>query len=264
MVDTGTGWNGKRYWLAAEPYPAAANTLENPSIWCSDDGQTWTVPAGATNPVVPWSTINGDYNSDGDLTIHDGTAYLIWRNYGATTRIKVVTSTDGVNWTAEQTLLSTNPAVSDPSSPAVVFDGSTWHMWAVDTKQRPRTLLHYTSADILGPWSAPSTTDMVAPVGKDIWHLDAQLRDGVFFALVTCNNDGTTQGGELWMFTSTDGEHWTREEAPTMVGNGSPGAWDASLYRATMQPITGGWAIWYGSASGPSGWRVGDAERHVI
>ncbi len=45
------GWNGYPYWMAMTPYPSTDR--ENPSIVASADGNTWVVPAGLTNRVVP-------------------------------------------------------------------------------------------------------------------------------------------------------------------------------------------------------------------
>src|SRR5665811_1020284 len=59
------GWNGHKFWMAATPYAGTDSAYENPSIYYSDDGQSWNTPVGLTNPVVVKPA--GGYNSDTDI-----------------------------------------------------------------------------------------------------------------------------------------------------------------------------------------------------
>jgi hypothetical protein len=58
-------WHGQRVWLALTPYPNSDARVENPSLFGSEGGDTWAVPAGVTNPLV--RTGRG-YLSDPELT----------------------------------------------------------------------------------------------------------------------------------------------------------------------------------------------------
>jgi hypothetical protein len=60
IVDTlpilGHPWHNYRYWMAFTPYPGNNSDrfrLENPSFVASNDGLSWMVPDGVTNPVIP-------------------------------------------------------------------------------------------------------------------------------------------------------------------------------------------------------------------
>ncbi len=62
-----SGWNGYKYWMAITPYPDAAH--ENPSILVSNDGFSWAVPPGLTNPIdLPYP---GAENSDPDIIYNE-------------------------------------------------------------------------------------------------------------------------------------------------------------------------------------------------
>ena len=64
VVDFGTStFGGYRFWMVNTPYPNLDSSFENPSVWASTDGQTWVVPAGLTNPLVP-DPGGSDFNSD--------------------------------------------------------------------------------------------------------------------------------------------------------------------------------------------------------
>ncbi|HXQ77120.1 MAG TPA: hypothetical protein VN797_02880, partial [Gemmatimonadaceae bacterium] len=45
-------WHGQRFWLALTPYPNGDSHVENPSLYGSATGDSWTVPAGVVNPVA--------------------------------------------------------------------------------------------------------------------------------------------------------------------------------------------------------------------
>lgn len=264
VVDAGpVGWNGHRYWLAATPYPNTDNTKENPSIWCSDDGETWSVPSGGTNPVVAQPP--SGFNSDCDLVLRGGTMHLFWRVYdtantGQEEQIHLATSSDGTTWTDLGAVLTNDDTVRRPVSPSVLVDSDgTWRMWTVDIL--PASASHvvqmWTAPDPEGPWSGPTNTDMAPPSGDELWHLDVGLVDGTYHVvLLVADPDAFgVVGTSLRYGTSTDGETWTMQATALLTG--SAGGWDDELYRAAMTPDgDGGWVLWYGSANTPD-WLVG-------
>lgn len=261
VIDAGeTGWNGYRYWMAATPYPNTDNTKENPSIWGSDDGDTWTVPSGLTNPVIPKPA--SGYNSDPDLVLHGGTLYLYWREHdsadtGQEEQIHLATSTDGTTWADQGIVLSNDETVRQPLSPSVLRDDDgTWRMWTVDVLPATHTVQMWTASAPEGPWSGPTSTDMAPPSGKESWHLDVNLVDGTYHAVLMCGDPDTYGAdGVLVYGTSDDGESWTMQS--TLLLEGSVSGWDEALYRATMVPDgEGGWSLWYSSSPTPE-WRVG-------
>ena len=64
VLNLGNVWNGYQYWLAITPYPKGNDDYENPSIYASNDGISWVVPAGLTNPIEPFPGGINNYNAD--------------------------------------------------------------------------------------------------------------------------------------------------------------------------------------------------------
>src|SRR5690606_32809932 len=136
------GFGGHRYWLAATPYPLADNDFENPCLWVSADGWTWSVQAGVENPVEPMPPTG--YWSDTHLVLHDGTLHLFFRgvNVDGTDQDEVYlrTSQDGVTWTEKVSVVGDSVATRRFLSPAVVpGEDGIWRMWVVDIVPSPYT-----------------------------------------------------------------------------------------------------------------------------
>ena len=98
-----SGWNGWKYWLVVTPYPGSNAVYENPSILVSNDGASWEVPTGLTNPIAIHP---GEPNlADGELFFDDSSNSL-WVYYnqdyvspGTHGYLKMSDQT-GVNWGA--------------------------------------------------------------------------------------------------------------------------------------------------------------------
>lgn len=240
------GWGGHRYWLAATPYPSADNTLENPSIWHSEDGKTWTPIPG--NPIDPWPGVTGTYNSDTHLVFGpDDTLYCFWRANMANAvggaqgeQILYRSSRDGLTWSDPVITLVNDVNLSRPCSPAIVYLDGTWHMWAVDIRKTTGRVELRTAADPSGPWSAPTacTIAPALPTGRDEWHLDVQTYGGRLYMLLNDQNVNTSGGaGDLYLAESLDGITWTRAEAPVVKRNGTTSAGSvSSWYRSAFLP----------------------------
>lgn len=250
MHDLAT-WNGYRYWMGMTPYPAGADTYENPSILASNDGDTWEVPVGLTNPV--WAPEAG-FAPDPDLVYDPATGrlHLFW----AGSRMSY--STDGVTWSEPTVVVSASGEVS----PAVILDGSTWKMWSIDTGESPNTLLYRTASDPAGPWSSATVLDLQPWLGRDLWHIDVQKVDDGFYALISdCTRDQPGPDARLIFAVSDDGLDWSVGSAEVIPR--PKGAFNAThTYRATLTPIYDGSAldgfdVWYSGRSAANAWRIG-------
>lgn len=265
VVDAGAGgWNGFRYWMAATPFPGSL--IENPSIWQSSDGSTWTVPAGLTNPVVAYPGASY-FNSDTHIILHSGTMYLYYREVGVDNndeRVYVRSSTDGVTWAAAVEVLLLDKTVQRALSPAVVreSDGS-YSMWAVDSRPAKNVLRRYTAAGPTSTFSAADECQLPPPEGKYLWHVDVQRHAGAYWMLahILDGDDEAWNGGEIYVATSLDGRTWKRDRFP-LLGKRHVGVWDFRCYRSCWQPDgSGGWNIWYAghdsvNSVGPD-WEIG-------
>lgn len=267
------GFAGKRWWMVYEPYPAMSDPLENPCVVSSDDGLTWAVPAGATNPIEPQPGTPGgtDYNSDAELLLSlDGaTMYCVFRQViSGTERIVYKSTTDGVNWTAKQTLFTTG-ALSACLSPSITHDGTQWVMFSVSGDTIPRVIQKRTAPALTGPWSAPTTGTITLPttigggLAQDPWHLDVVYRDGYYVALVNSKTGTAGQAGglgELVLAASVDGLTWKAATHSVVYPSGN--AWDSAFYRSTLVSLpNGGYRIYYtGITSDSLTWRIGVTE----
>jgi len=116
-------FGGVYYWMAMTPYPDNDNTKENPSILQSQDGVTWQVPAGVTNPLDIPET---GYYSDTSLVYAVNKLYIYWANH-ATSKTYRVSSTDGTTWTPKEEVTYLQGA--DVKYLGVLNGVSTWIAW---------------------------------------------------------------------------------------------------------------------------------------
>jgi hypothetical protein len=241
------GWHGYKYWLGITPYAGASEALENPSILASNDGDSWEVPAGLTNPIVGKPA--GGYNSDVDI-VFSADRSTLWMYYreviGTAETIYAVSSADGVAWSAPVVVLSSVSAShAQMMSPSVLWDGAQYRMWvfSVDAgKTQMRTAIHP-----LGPWSEPIDTNM------NDGHLDVTYEQGHYQKWSLLNNT-------LRYHISNDGLTWFPGTGSTFLSLGAAGQWDDfALYRCSALLLDDGWHVWYtGAREGPPQvWRIG-------
>ncbi len=258
---TPNGWNGHRYWMALTPYDGVTDSMENPSIYCSDDGNTWAPPTGLTNPVI--GTPSGGYNSDPDVVMVDGVLHMFSRQqFDALNLEQYVhcTSSDGVTWTTPTVVMTfAQDGGIRPMSSSFVYDGSNWLMFGVNITPNPNTIVRSTASSPSGPWTTPTAVTITHPVsGRDWWHMDVIKVGGQLIALVYDADSGVSANGDLYLCSSVDdGLTWTVSPKPVLYRYIN--RWDTSLYRSTLWPAYRdgklGFDIWY-SASSPQ-WRIG-------
>lgn len=253
---------GYTYWMAFTPYPSDVN--ENPSIVASNDGLTWIVPAGLTNPLDP---IAGDpamvnnslYNSDTELVHVDGTLYLIWRRYhSGTATFYLRRSTNGVDWTPRETLWDGTPTNEGAVSPFVIYepaDGDTPALWRLYYGNGTNIQMR-TAPDITGPWSARQDCVIGGLESwRGWWHFDAVKHDDLYVGFFSATEKGSTNlRGTLYLAASRDGLHWEVAQAAVQGLNPAPGflrTWDSNIiYRCTGLVEGSTIRIWYSAMPG--------------
>jgi hypothetical protein len=250
---TADGWNGYRYWMAMTPYPSGNNVLENPSILASQDGTTWDVPPGLTNPISDTAAVSGQsYNSDPNLTFGpDGNLHLFYRFYdGGTARdqLRHMTSADGVTWSASEVICDNDQTVRRLVAPTITYEWSTstWVMYAVDIVPSPRKLVRLTASSASGPWTAIPTVCTITGNAGEPWHVDAHKVGGEWQMLVM---DGGGSGGDLWAAVSQDGLNWTA--GPVMIARAASPF--STYYKSSFLPVVrdglAGWDVWIGGGN---------------
>lgn len=261
-VDFGSAWNGYRYWMAMTPYPGGDDQYENPSILVSDDGWTWSVPAGLTNPID--ATPSGGYNADVEL-VHDPATdklFCFYLSHDGTNKATCVrSSSDGITWSAETVLFTTVVATRNDVSPSVFLDGSTWKMWTIVTTTSPNTVELRTASTPDGTWSAPSTCSITPPSGRDLWHFDVIKSGSTYYMAVsdaTLDSNGVSSG-DIYLAASSDGVTWNLGTTPILVN--VPGTWTSNrLYRPSILIDGTTLRMWYSAFASGEVCRIGYDE----
>lgn len=240
-------WNGYHYWMAMTPYQNNNNAFENPSIVVSNDGLNWTVPTGLTNPLVKKPTVG--FNADTDLFMDsfNQTMYLVYKHHGAVGdhQIKIMESTDGINWSSPIPILVTNYEVLAPN---IVWDGEYYNMFFVRGDTVKFSLVK--SKSLTSGWSTPISCNINIPAGLNIWHTDVVKYYGQYHALVM-TSPGTGNDGKLFFAVSNDGINWDMTKEPILTRSPRVGSWDsttvvAGLYKSTLIPKMSNEGLKYG------------------
>ena len=248
VVSFTSPWNGHRLWTTLTPYPNSATLLENPSIFASDDGQSWRVPTGATNPLARTSR---GHLSDPDMVFdpdaNELRMYYREVQFGAVKHAKaphiadnvfMATSHDGVNWTSPRLIMSdTGRYVVSPSF--IRSANGQWRMFAVDAgtggcSAKSTKVVERTSQDGL-TWGKPTSSGLSQP-GYVAWHLDVQYvaARGEYWALTAAYPSGRgCMATSLFLATSRDGRTWTTYPSPVLAPSDVP-AFSSAVYRSTF------------------------------
>lgn len=269
VVYVDDGWNGYRYWMAHTPYPAGDDAHEDPNICASNDGVTWVVPAGLTNPIDDQPGSPGALNSDVDLKFGpNNELFLFWRTYdpnatGVEEQLYYSTSTDGVTWAAKIQYYESDQTVLRMLSPTLVLDADHWVMWAVDAVPSPNRVVRLESAslDPAAGWTAPVTISVGAmQSGKEPWHIFVTRHAGRMVGLLTdCTTGASGLAGDVLFLTSNDGLSFANSGG-TVIPRLQVGEHD-QLYRSTLVPAVEdgvlGYRVWYAAwRTGPIVWAL--------
>lgn len=255
-------WNGYTYWMAVTGMP---EDRENPLVLVSEDGATWTVPPGGTNPVFPlsWTRAKGYvYNSDTSLTLIGDTMWMLFRTVENVTlsreAIWLSKSTDGITWSDPATPLwvmnnSDITARASLSPTLVVLPGSghlaIFTVHAVDgTLAGAMTVERRVSTDNGVTWGAPTTCttpDLFSSsvLSSQIWHLEVRAHGGQLHLLGQAQSaNGVPNRLHYWQ-SDDDGATWYGNRSPIF---GSDGSETVDYYRSSLQPSLygSGWDLW--------------------
>lgn len=268
VVHIPEGFGGYEYWMGMTPYPGSNNSHEDPNILASHDGITWVVPDGLVNPIDDQPGGDLGYNSDTDLRFYDNTLWLFWRTYidsatGAEENLYYATSGDGITWTAKTLFYQSDRTVRRLVSPALLFEGGAWAMWAVDITPDTHQVVRVQGGALPETgWATPVVVDMgPMQTGRQPWHFSIiRTADGYIALLNDTLNDMFGTDGDLLFCVSTDGFTFTNS-GHSVIPHSLAGEYDA-LYRACLIPDTvegvEGWRVWYGAdlLGPPTVWHI--------
>jgi hypothetical protein len=196
-VDTGVaGWNGYRYWMANTPYPYGNGLYERPSLWASNDGLNWEIPAGLTNPAID------DVWADTELYFEAGTMYMTVIQNG---KLLMSKSTDAVTWSALSTVYDGGTSYF-PVSPSMIKIGTDYFIYWVDNKTpTDRRIRRITSATPDGTYGTLEEITLTKPTGIQWWHMGIMEYGGNIYI---CAGAGSTG---IVIAKSADGLTFTRD-----------------------------------------------------
>ena len=268
-------WHGHRMWNAITPYPNSAIRFENPSLFTSDDGDNWSVPAGVTNPL---STTTRGYLSDPDM-LFEPTRGELWLYYREVESRKIlntkmhiadnvwlVTSPDGSHWGAPRRVASDTGHFA--VSPSIVRTSEkNWSMYQVDAGKdgcsgKANRIVMRKSVDGLD-WTAPTALKLNQP-GFVPWHLDVQYVASrkEYWAMIAAYpiKRGCT-ATSLFLATSKDGMTWTTYASPILASGDTP-QFGSAVYRSTFSVSTDdNVTIWF---SGARKVKAGDGQKPAV
>ena len=264
-----SGWNNWKYWMVMTPYPNSNSAYENPSILVSNDGSTWNVPDGLSNPIDPQPA--SGFNSDTDIINVNGTlwVYYRWNPGDGSTSLRMRNSTNGTSWSDEYEIF--NVATSGHfASPSVVYKDGLFKMWAVNTTAD--SIIFYNSSDGMN-WNGPYSTNFFPSFPGDPWHTNVDWieEENEYWMVYNGPHDvfpiipwfslhihhGSTSN--IYFANSSDGITWQTWRR-SLLSNTDSG-WDAGeLYRvAFLYNLSGNniLELWYSAKNKSTGWHIG-------
>jgi hypothetical protein len=263
VVEFATAWHGYKYWMSITPYPNNNFFLEDPSILVSNDGLSWQVPTGLTEPVAATISI---HTFDSDL-FYDSASDQIWLYYmdeeSDGLHLWRKTSSDGVTWSAGQDLLKSPPY--QILSPAVEKTSAGYALWTVNSGtvgcSAPQTTVELRTSTNGVSWTAPQTVNLSQP-GYQPWHIDVTFvpSKNEYWAVYAAYAHGSCGTTSLFLARSADGVNWTTYARPLLNAGTT---WDAGqIYRSTIiyEASTDTLRLWYSARDVNHVWHTGYTE----
>ena len=266
------GWNSYKYWMAMTPYTNYDEDVEDPSILASNDGQTWVVPAGLTNPIVPTS-VAPDYHADANVILgYDNKLYVYYRlavgGVITQSQIKVTSSLDGVTWSTA--VVCFEDLTKNIVSPSVMKENGTYYMYYADvTVLGARILNRISSLKPNEDWSNASPTACTTnniPASRYIWHFEVIKYYEEYHMFMIFSNlavDDTI----IYFGKSYDGLDWDFSDN-LLLYESSTGGWDDhNVYKGSGVLLNdhkyGFWYCGVDAASPTGDWRTGYTEIYL-
>jgi len=236
VISTGL-WNGYKYWMANTPYPSSDSAYENPSIWGSNDGLTWAVPSGITNPVIA-KPVNG-FNADPDLFFEGDKLHMVFKETTLDGSVIKYTSFDGTSWTTPVVVLTPIADEKVCVSPSIVKIGGVYFIYySTYEGELPTTnprVRRVSCSTINGTYGGHELINApVVGLGRIWWHLSVKLINNKFWL---SSVDASTSGpsDNIFILQSVDGVNFTKYIYPVVRKSGL----NHSFYRASLEIIEG-------------------------
>lgn len=233
---------GYKYWMAMTPYPGGIPDYEQISILASNDGFTWVVPTGLTNPIV--STFSPD-----PYLIYDVTTARLYVYYVKGDPVNLIRrkwSTDGITWSAEEL---TNIYFLAPS--IVKLSANSWVLWGTSV----HGIVRYTSTDGLN-WV--NGAECILNVIGSMWH-NSVLADGIGYHFLSAIKEPNmdSSGTMLYYGYSKDGITIDYDTTPLIIPSES-GWYSRQIYLSSLVAIEDNkYRVYLSAASTDGTWHGG-------
>lgn len=226
--------------LSFNPLTGGSDEVENPSLMISNDnGATWSVPPGLTNPIAPKPTATGAQGHNADCAIFADPQASRLVMYWQVQAVPAGQGTNGVwysvctdpalaTWGAATLLLATGTE----QEPKVVYDAprSRYCLFTIDAAGV--MYMRAASSPTSGLGARVALTVPACPDTSIWWHMDViQEPSGRFvMALMALS-------GKIYLASSWDGLTWNIAPRSMMGAN----AWAVlGLYRASIMRAASG------------------------
>ncbi|HXX53549.1 MAG TPA: hypothetical protein VEI28_03155 [Thermodesulfovibrionales bacterium] len=252
-------WNNYIHWMVATPYPDRNAAHENPSIFASNDGKNWSVPAGISNPIARPPA--NAYLSDPDIVYHPSYGIRVYYRLvdESNNRIFFIQSSDGRKWTQPvETIAVPNHQLI---SPAVIVRENQYIMYSVKLSGNNNTRVERRRSKDGIKWRLPEDVTVLNVKDDIIWHIDASyvpIRKEFWLLFYSYPSSF------LYLAVSKDGLRFNTLPVPLLAGSEEPKAWkqgvfwDSGLYRSTFQVSRKGeFLLWYTGTKAPADSHIG-------
>ncbi|NIM94739.1 MAG: DUF11 domain-containing protein [Anaerolineales bacterium] len=238
----------------------------------SPDGEIWTKEGSnpVLSPTEPWEgTALG-----GPSVIFDGGLFKMWYmafDSSGVGRIGYATSPDGITWTkyGGNPVLDTGTTGSwesdDVTTPTVIKEGSTYHMWYGGYDGGAFRIGHATSSDGIN-WTKDGSNPVldVGPGGEWDWlsvYSPSVIKVGDEYQLMYSGKT-LPLSWQSGYATSSNGVDWNRETI--LIPEGAPGTFDSGGADHVTQALSGpNVNLWYAGTDDSGTYSIGYAQAEL-
>jgi uncharacterized repeat protein (TIGR01451 family) len=243
-------------------YDGAGNSNWAMGLAVSTNGITWT--KSASNPVLKPGAIGqwDDFYRGQSTILKDGAVYKMWFSGGPTSgpwQTGYSTSTNGVDWN----LLSGNPVLKvgaldsweeqEADGPAVIKDGGVYKMWyhGCDLNYTKCSIGYATSPDgkVWTKYAGNPVITGTVEAYDAILVFPTVVKNGNTYYMWYTGNDSNFNYSGVYLATSEDGIHWTKDNRSPVLKTG----WDGGLISGQSVSLASStYTLWLRSGNGAS------------
>ncbi len=257
-----SAWNDYKYWLSTTPYPYWIAGVENPHIHCSNDMIKWIKPNGLNNPIaLPSETADNGYLSDSHLVYNSSTNLLeCWyRHVKDNETVETIyrkTSSNGINWSIAEEMMSFSGGATNCPSPAIIYDEGKYKIWVCNGTSWTNTFVKYYESEDGKNWVDKGYVLDENSNKILAWHLDVVKTD-IGYELVCVRNLGSGNWNITYL-KSTSETTGFNSETILLENRKFAGYIDAErLYRPSLAKVNGYYYLFYGIADINNKWQIG-------